>query len=59
MIKSGGNLVVGGANVTKLQQCPECKDCYLTNPQSKKDGVCRTCKGKIGMSKPAKGFSYR
>ena len=39
-------------------KCSECKDVYLTNPDSKKDGVCRECKGKVGMGKMAKGFKY-
>ncbi len=40
-------------------KCSECKDVFLTNPDSKKDGVCRECKGKVGMSKMGKGFKYQ
>ncbi len=40
-------------------KCKECDDVYLTNPKSKKEGVCRECKKDVGMSRPGKGFSYQ
>ena len=40
-------------------KCTECDDVYLTNPDSRKDGVCRECKGKVGMGKMSKGFRYQ
>jgi len=40
-------------------KCSECQAVFLTNPDSKKDGVCRECKGKVGMSKLKKGFKYQ
>ena len=40
-------------------KCKECNDVYLTNPKSKKEGVCRECKKDIGAGNMGKGFSWK
>lgn len=40
-------------------KCKECNDVYLTNPKSKKEGVCRECKKDVGVGGMGKGFKWQ